>query len=62
MRGVRAWLPAITAVVLAATTALAQEKSKSVYGLSIPDRVGSLSYRQTARRDGWSTSISTISA
>ena len=47
MRGVRAWLPAITAVVLAATTALAQEKSKSVYGLSIPDRVGSLSYRQT---------------
>ncbi len=47
MRGVRAWLLAITVVALTAATALAQEKSKTVFGLSIPDRVGSLSYRQS---------------
>jgi len=46
MRGVRARLLAI-AVALTATTALAQEKSKTVFGLSIPDRVGSLSYVQS---------------
>jgi hypothetical protein len=46
MRGVRACLLAI-AVALTATTALAQEKSKTVFGLSIPDRVGSLSYGQS---------------
>ncbi len=47
MRGVRAWLLAIAVVALTAATALAQEKSKTVFGLSIPDRVGSLSYRQS---------------
>jgi hypothetical protein len=47
MRGVRACLLAIAAVALTATTALAQEKSKTVFGLSIPDRVGSLSYGQS---------------
>ena len=47
MRGVRACLLAIAAVALTATTALAQEKSKTVFGLSIPDRVGSLSYVQS---------------
>ena len=47
MRGVRAWLSAITAVALTATTALAQEKLKTIYGLSIPDRVGSLTYGQS---------------
>lgn len=47
MRGVRACLLAIAAVALTATTALAQERSKTVFGLSIPDRVGSLTYRQS---------------
>jgi hypothetical protein len=47
MRGVRACLLAIAAVALMATTALAQEKSKTVFGLSIPDRVGSLSYEKS---------------
>jgi hypothetical protein len=47
MRGVRACLLAIAAVVLTAATALAQERSKNVFGLSIPDRVGSLTYRQS---------------
>jgi hypothetical protein len=47
MRGVRACLLAIAAVALTAATALAQEKSKTVFGLSIPDRVGSLSYVQS---------------
>jgi len=47
MGGVRAWLMAFAAVVLTAAAALAQEKSKTIYGLSIPDRVGSLSYRQS---------------
>lgn len=47
MRGVRACLLAIAAVALTAATALAQDRSKNIYGLSIPDRVGSLTYRQS---------------
>jgi hypothetical protein len=47
MRGVRACLLAIAAVGLTAVTALAQERSKTIFGLSIPDRVGSLTYRQS---------------
>lgn len=47
MRRVRACLLAIAAVALTAATALAQERTKNVYGLSIPDRVGSLTYRQS---------------
>ena len=50
MGGVRAWLMAFAAVVLTAAAALAQEKSKTIYGLSIPDRVGSLSYRQSVQQ------------
>ena len=47
MRGVGACLLAIAAVALTATAALAQDRSKNVYGLPIPDRVGSLTYRQS---------------
>jgi hypothetical protein len=42
MRG--AGILAVVAVLVSAAAALAQEKLKVVYGLSIPDRVGSLVY------------------
>lgn len=47
MRKLRAGMLAVVAVLLSAAAAFAQEKSRVVYGLSIPDRVGSLVYRQT---------------
>jgi hypothetical protein len=47
MRWLGAGVLAVVAVIISAAAALAQEKSKFVYGLSIPDRVGSLDYRQT---------------
>ena len=51
MRKRGAGILAVVAVLVSATAAFAQEKpqekSKVVYGLSIPDRVGSLVYRQT---------------
>jgi len=51
MRKAGAGILAVVAVLVSAAAAFAQEKpqekSKVVYGLSIPDRVGSLVYRQT---------------
>ena len=47
MRGVRALLFAAVAGAVTTAAALAQEKSQTVYGLSIPDRVGSLVYVRT---------------
>lgn len=51
MRRDRAGILTVVAVLVSAPMALAQEqpqqKSKVVYGLSIPDRVGSLSYERT---------------
>ena len=51
MRKAGAGILAVIAVLVSAAAAFAQEKpqekSKVVYGLSIPDRVGSLVYRQT---------------
>lgn len=51
MRWGRAGILAVVAVLVSAPVALAQEKpeqkSKVVYGLSIPDRVGSLVYERT---------------
>jgi hypothetical protein len=51
MRKLGAGILAAVAVLVSAAAAPAQEttreKSKAVYGLSIPDRVGSLDYRQT---------------
>jgi hypothetical protein len=55
MRKLGAGILAVVAVLVSAAVALAQEKAQEktqeksgvVYGLSIPDRVGSLVYRQT---------------
>ncbi len=47
MRRARAGILAVVAVLVSAAAALAQEKLQTVYGLSIPDRIGSLSYGQT---------------
>ena len=47
MHGARAGILAVIAVLGSAAAALAQERLNSIYGLSIPDRVGSLSYRQS---------------
>jgi hypothetical protein len=47
MRWPRAGILTVIAVLVSATAALAQEKLKDVYGLSIPDRVGSLVYERT---------------
>ena len=47
MRGARAGILAVVAVLLLAATAFAQMKLQVVYGLSIPDRVGSLVYART---------------
>ena len=51
MRWARAGILAVAAVLVSAAAPLAQErqqeKSKTVYGLSIPDRVGSLVYERT---------------
>lgn len=44
MRRARAGIVAVIAVLVSAVAASAQEKLKSVYGLPIPDRVGSLVY------------------
>ena len=44
MRRARAGILAVVAVVLSAAAAFAQTKLQVVYGLSIPDRVGSLVY------------------
>ena len=43
----RAGILTVVAVRVSAVTAYAQEKSRQVYGLSIPDRVGSLFYTRT---------------
>ena len=47
MRKAFAGLLAVVAVLVSAAQAFAQEKMKVVYGLSIPDRVGSLVYART---------------
>lgn len=47
MRRAFAGIVTVIAVLMAASAASAQEKLKSVYGLSIPDRVGSLVYART---------------
>jgi hypothetical protein len=51
MRSARAGILAVAAVLVWATAPLAQEKQQeklnTVYGLSIPDRVGSLVYERT---------------
>ena len=47
MHWARAGILAVIAVLVSAASAFAQEKSKAVYGLSIPDRVGSLVYART---------------
>jgi hypothetical protein len=47
MRKAGAGILAVVAVLVSAAAAFAQEKSKVVYGLSIPDRVGSLVYKRT---------------
>ena len=51
MRRLRAGIVAVIAVLVSAAAALAQEttteKLKVIYGLSIPDRVGSLVYAQS---------------
>ena len=47
MRRARAGILAVVAVLLSATTVFAQAKLQVVYGLSIPDRVGSLVYART---------------
>lgn len=47
MRKRVAGIVAVVAVLVSATAALAQEKLSNVFGLSIPDRVGSLLYRQS---------------
>lgn len=47
MRRGRAGILTVVAVLVSVAAALAQEKLKTVYGLSIPDRIGSLSYGQT---------------
>jgi hypothetical protein len=43
MRRLGAGILAVVAVLVSAAAALAEERSSVVYGLSIPDRVGSLS-------------------
>ena len=47
MHRVSAGILTVIAVLVSAATVSAQEKLKSVYGLSIPDRVGSLVYART---------------
>ncbi|MCP4617806.1 MAG: hypothetical protein GY844_15400 [Bradyrhizobium sp.] len=47
MRGARAGILAVVAVLVLAATGFAQEKLQVIYGLSIPDRVGSLVYGRT---------------
>ena len=47
MRKLGAGILALAAVLVSATPSFAQEKQKVVYGLSIPDRVGSLVYART---------------
>lgn len=47
MRKFGAGILAVVAVLASTTAALAQEKLGSIFGLSIPDRVRSLSYRQS---------------
>ena len=47
MRKLGAGILTVIAVLVSAAAALAQEKLKVVYGLSIPDRVGSLAYART---------------
>src|SRR5262245_63030478 len=47
MRWARAGILTVVAVLVAAAGAFAQEKQKVIYGLSIPDRVGSLVYART---------------
>jgi hypothetical protein len=44
MRRARGGILAVVAVLLSAATAFAQAKMQVIYGLSIPDRVGSLVY------------------
>jgi hypothetical protein len=47
MRRARAGTLTVIAVLVSAVAAFAQERLKIVYGLSIPDRVGSLVYSRT---------------
>lgn len=47
MRWARAGIVTVTAVLVSVAAAFAQEKLKVIYGLSIPDRVGSLVYART---------------
>lgn len=47
MRKLGTGILAVVAVLVSAAAALAQEKSSVIYGLSIPDRIGSLLYRQS---------------
>jgi hypothetical protein len=47
MRKAGAGILTVVAVLVSAAAAFAQEKLKVVYGLSIPDRVGSLVYART---------------
>ena len=47
MRRARAGILTVVAVLVSAVTAFAQERLKVIYGLSIPDRVGSLVYART---------------
>jgi len=47
MRGARAGVLTVVAVLVSAAAAFAQDRLRSVYGLPIPDRVGSLVYGRT---------------
>jgi hypothetical protein len=57
VRWARAGILTVIVVLVSAAAASAQEKLNVIYGLSIPDRVGSLSYRQSVNYESKSPGL-----